>query len=246
MVHGLGSFAEWFKDYEKNYVIIGGTACDLLMTDAGDSFRATKDIDIVIVSEELDSAFGAHLWDYINSAGYEHRSSSKDRPIFYRFSNPKKSDYPVMIELFSRRAPGFILPDDAILTPLTIDDYISSLSAILLDDEYYNFLKSGVVLVDGVPVLDAPYMIPFKAKAWLDLTKKKASGGQADSRDIKKHKNDICRLMGLLTPEINIKLPEKIRSDLQLYLDSVGEERIEIDRMKTTYMLSTSGTGKND
>jgi hypothetical protein len=48
---------------------------------------------------------------------------------------------------------------------LTIDDDISSLSAILLDEEYYDFLKSGVVVVEGVPVLDAPYMIPFKAKA---------------------------------------------------------------------------------
>jgi hypothetical protein len=135
MVQGLGSFAEWFKGYEKNYVIIGGTACDLLMTEIGVGFRATKDIDIVIVAEELDSSFGTHLWDYIISAGYENRSNSKDRTIFYRFSNPKSSDYPVMIELFSRRAPGFILSEDTILTPLTIDDDISSLSAILLDEE---------------------------------------------------------------------------------------------------------------
>lgn len=32
-----------------------------------------------------------------------------------------------------------------VLTPLPIDEDISSLSAILLDDDYYEFLKQGKV-----------------------------------------------------------------------------------------------------
>ena len=55
-----------------------------------------------------------------------------------------------------------------------MDEDISSLSAILLDDDYYEFLKQGKVTVDGVTVLDAAYLIPFKAKAWMDLTDRKA------------------------------------------------------------------------
>jgi len=31
MVRGIDSFREWFSGYESNYVVIGGTACDLLM-----------------------------------------------------------------------------------------------------------------------------------------------------------------------------------------------------------------------
>lgn len=31
MAHGLKSFKDWFKGYEQNYVVIGGTACELLM-----------------------------------------------------------------------------------------------------------------------------------------------------------------------------------------------------------------------
>lgn len=34
MVRGIDGFREWFRGYEEQYTIIGGTACDLLMTDA--------------------------------------------------------------------------------------------------------------------------------------------------------------------------------------------------------------------
>jgi len=48
MVSGINSFKEWFRGYESNYVIIGGTACDLLMGEAGEEFRVTRDIFSVI------------------------------------------------------------------------------------------------------------------------------------------------------------------------------------------------------
>lgn len=38
MVTGLKSFQEWFQGYEEQYTIIGGTACDLLMSDEGLEF----------------------------------------------------------------------------------------------------------------------------------------------------------------------------------------------------------------
>ncbi len=33
MIRGFQSFKEWFMGYEQCYTIIGGTACDLLMSD---------------------------------------------------------------------------------------------------------------------------------------------------------------------------------------------------------------------
>ena len=53
MVTGLKSFQERFKGYEQQYTIIGGTACDLLMSDEGLDFRATKDIDLVLIIEAV-------------------------------------------------------------------------------------------------------------------------------------------------------------------------------------------------
>ena len=47
MVIGFTKFKEKFQGFENQYVLIGGTACDLLMENEELSFRATKDIDIV-------------------------------------------------------------------------------------------------------------------------------------------------------------------------------------------------------
>ena len=57
MVRGLDSFKDWFRGYKEQYVIIGGTACDLLMSDSGLGFRATKDIDLVLIVEAIDAGF---------------------------------------------------------------------------------------------------------------------------------------------------------------------------------------------
>lgn len=64
MVTGIESFKEWFKGNESQYAIIGGTACDILMTEEGLDFRATKDIDLVLIIEAVDAAFGRKFWDY--------------------------------------------------------------------------------------------------------------------------------------------------------------------------------------
>ena len=116
-------------------------------------FRATKDIDLVLIIEAVDVAFGRKFWDYVKQAGYEHCNKSSGVPQFYRFSHPTSNRYPAMIELFTRKLDAIQLPDDAVLTPLPMDEDVSSLSAILLDDDYYEFLKQGKVTVDGVTVL---------------------------------------------------------------------------------------------
>ena len=87
-----------------------------------------------------------------------------------------------MIEIFSRNPDFIILEDDAVLTPLLIDDEISSLSAILLNEAYYELLKTGQKMVDGIPVLSPTCLIPFKAKAWLDLKERKLNGDQVGSK----------------------------------------------------------------
>ncbi len=43
MVAGMDSFIKKFSDYTDCYTIIGGAACDILMSDADTPFRATKD-----------------------------------------------------------------------------------------------------------------------------------------------------------------------------------------------------------
>ena len=101
MIRGIESFIDWFRGYEDYYAIIGGTACDLLMTDGGLDFRATKDIDLVLIVEAVNAEFGKRFWEYVVSAGYRHRNKSTGVPQFYRLTDPQTREYPTMIELFN-------------------------------------------------------------------------------------------------------------------------------------------------
>ena len=232
MVLGIERFREWFRGYEDHYAIIGGTACDLLMAEEGLAFRGTKDIDLVLIVEAISPEFGRRFWEFVRNAGYEHCNKSTGQPQFYRFTQPKASEYPFMIELFSRKVDAIELPEEAVLTPLPMDEDVSSLSAILLDEDYYQLLRSGTVIVDGVTVLGAAYLIPFKAKAWLDLTARKANGENVDSKNIRKHKNDVFRLSALLTPGKTIPVNQTVWDDLQAFFAAMQDEDVDTKQLK--------------
>ena len=232
MVKGIDSFRQWFQGFEGQYVIIGGTAGDLLMGEAGLDFRATKDIDLVLLIEALTPKFGKRFWEYVVAGQYKHRNNSTGVQEFYRFSKPAQVGYPEMIELFSRRPADFSLPPEAKLSPLPMDESISSLSAILLDDEYYKLLQNGTIVVDGIRILDAAHLILFKAKAWIDLTSRNQIDGSVDSRHIKKHKNDVFRLAALLTPEQKITVSGSVWNDLMQFIESMREEDVELKQIK--------------
>lgn len=48
-VEGLQEFQQHMQEAAGSYALIGGTACDILLAEAGLSFRATHDFDVVIV-----------------------------------------------------------------------------------------------------------------------------------------------------------------------------------------------------
>lgn len=50
-VYGLDRFSEYMKGFEDCYAIIGGTACDIVLSNADLDFRATKDIDVILLIE---------------------------------------------------------------------------------------------------------------------------------------------------------------------------------------------------
>jgi hypothetical protein len=224
----MQSFKEWFADYSDNFVIIGGAACSLIMEAENTDFRLTKDVDVVLLVEALNKDFGKRLWDYVQAAGYEHRQASTGKPQFYRFNRPNSSRYPEMIELFSRHVDGLALPDGAKITPIPIGEDISSLSAILLNDDYYYFLRDGIRKVDGLPILDELHLIPFKAKAWLELTESRNKGGRVDSADIRKHRRDVYRLCDILPPGFKMRLPDAVSLDLERYIISVQEPHVSL------------------
>lgn len=137
-----------------------------------------------------------------------------------------------MLELFARTKIG--LRDQELgLTPLHIDDGVSSISAILLDEEYYRMLVETRTTVDGVTVPSAEALIPFKAKAWLDLSAIRTNGQHVDEKNIRKHRRDVCRLATLLTGDETPTLSDAIRADTQHFMevyesDPVGPKSLKL------------------
>ena len=223
MVRGLEKFITHFKGMEDNYVLIGGSACDLWLNNHGLSFRATKDIDMVIIVEALHPGFVRVFWDFIHQGKYKSLSQTSKKPKFYRFKNPEDREFPEMIELLSRNQLD--LPEEIHLTPIPVDDNISSLSAILLNDDYYELVTEEKIIIEGTPTIPPQCLIPLKAKAHLDLTKRKRNGDPTVKKtDIKKHRNDIFRLMPSIAQDASFNLPVRILSDVKEFLATLPPE----------------------
>lgn len=216
MVRGLSKFREYFSDYPDSYILIGGCACDLNLEQAALEYRTTRDLDIVLCAEEHDRDFFQVFWRFVKDGRFKWEKSSGEK-TFYRFHSPGSEGFPSMLELFSRRLDELELSGDAHLTPIPVDDEISSLSAILLDDDYYHFLRNNRIVRAGLSVASPAALIVLKAKAWMDLNLRRQNGEPVDSHNIRKHKGDIARLVQLL-PEEPLELPPNIRSDMKDFL----------------------------
>lgn len=112
--------------------------------------------------------------------------------------------------------------------PLHIDDAVSSLSAILLNDDYYHFLLDGRTEKDGISILDAEHIIPLKMKAWLDLKSKKEQGIHVNSRDLRKHRLDVFRLYPLVREEQEIYAPGSVIEDIHDFILQMRETEMRL------------------
>lgn len=222
-VRGLTRFRERLSGLEDYYVLIGGAASILVMGEAELQFRATHDLDIVLCVEALDERFFREFWTFVRDAGYTQREGTSGPRKYYRFQNPTDDEYPKMLELFSRLPDGLDVPEDVHLTPIPSDSDVSSLSAILLEGTYYAWVMDGRRKVDGIQVVGAEYLIPLKARAYLDLSERKQSGEQVDQRSVNKHRSDIVRLATLLTQApLADEVPEAVREDIRRFVEGFG------------------------
>ena len=109
------------------------------------------------------------------------------------------------------------------ITPIPMDELISSLSAILLDEDYYQFVLSGRKIKHGMPSwVGEDRLIPLKAIAWMEMNARVLQGETIDSRKITKHLSDIVQLSALFAPSHSIELPEKIKTDLHAFIKAVA------------------------
>src|SRR5690606_25556604 len=94
--------------------------------------------------EALSSEFVQVFWQFIKDGNYQRREHSADDRKYYRFMDPEDREFPQQIELFSRNPDLLDLDPESHLTPIPVDDDLSSLSAILLDERLLRSSSTGI------------------------------------------------------------------------------------------------------
>ncbi|MGL4410582.1 MAG: hypothetical protein ACRCTF_00360 [Bacteroidales bacterium] len=241
MMKGIDKIKEYLGEFKSNYVIIGGTAANLNLELQSQRGRVTKDIDMIVICEAINADYVESFWQFIKSGGYQlwqvKNDEGESRSCFYRFINPTDENYPEYIELFSRKPDAINLPEDAHLVHIPTDEYLSSFSAILMDDDYYNYAISHSVEISGVMSLDVPSLLALKAKAYLNNRQRKLDGAHVQSDDINKHKKDIYRLSFIINEGDSFEVPNSIAVDLNRFCELLLEEPINAQAL-SKYMAA--------
>lgn len=248
IANGIEAFRDAVTSHDDEYVLIGGGACRILFDAAGEPFRMTKDLDIIVLTDVGGgSGFTSDFWAFIKQNGYECWKQAEGACAYYRFNLPKDSprllQAPEQIELFARH-PDFALEDEgSVIAPLHFDEGISSLLAIILDDGYYEFIRSHVTIAGGVPLLMPLHIIPLKMRAHIDLNQKHQEGRHVNEKDLTKHRNDVAKLSRLLAPDDVLPLQVQMREDAELFLaDFEQYVRRETSRKKRRQLVEALET----
>ncbi|SNL91577.1 Uncharacterised protein [Streptococcus pneumoniae] len=142
-------FQETFADFQNYYVLIGGTATSIVLDSQGFKSRTTKDYDMVIIDEVKNKEFYTTLNHFLELGEYQ-GSQKDEKAQLFRFTTTNP-EFPSMIELFSI-LPEYSLKKDGREIPLHFDQD-ASLSALLLDEDYYNILVHEKETIQGYSVL---------------------------------------------------------------------------------------------
>jgi hypothetical protein len=65
----------------------------------------------------------------------------------------------------------------------------------------------------------------------MDLSDRKVAGENVDSKDVKKHRNDIFRLFAIVDPDFAADVPEQVKNDLIEFIERVRSEEIDMKQM---------------
>lgn len=214
MIKGIEKFREAFKDFSDNYVIIGGTACDAALTDTIMLPRATDDIDMILIVEKMTTEFANTFWNFIRDGEYKNgkRKRGKEKsPAYelYRFDNGKEG-YPVKIELLSHHSDLLGEPSGFHLEPIPTGEDVYSLSAIMMDDVYYRLTIDNSYVKNDIRYASSIALICLKTKAYLNLLNERKAGKQVNTKDIKKHRTDVLKLVATTAFDEDISVEKDV------------------------------------
>jgi hypothetical protein len=192
-----------------------------------------------VVIDRLTDEFVTAIWRFVKDGNYKpgKRTSKQGQSVYalYRFILQDDSlDYPKKIEILSRHSDLLGEPSDFHIGPIP-DDENHSLSAIIMDDDFYDFTFHQANEEDGLMVANNLALIVLKMNAYLNLLAERAAGHQVNSDDIKKHRSDVLKLVAAgIYPE-PVKVKAKFMSVLNDFLSEVPQHKQSLkDALGTT------------
>lgn len=189
--------------------------------------RATDDIDMILVIEKMTPEFGQRFWEFIDEGKYENlqRKREDKEPVteLFRFLEPKNG-FPVQIELLSKYPDVLGVPTGFHLTPIPVGEEIPSLSAILLDEEYYRHTIDSSIIEEGICIANPLSLLYLKVKAFLNLTEEKKINPNVRSADIKKHRDDVFKLLAMrIDPFTPVELSATMKDEVSVFINTMEE-----------------------
>lgn len=154
---------------------------------------------------------------YITEGKYDIQVGEKDQYKYYRFNNPKIENFAKEIELFASNENELELDEGQRILPIDPEEGLYSLSAIMLDPEYFEMIKSNINKSGEAPCTNTQATIMLKMSAFYDLRSR-------EDRKWRKHRRDILKLSLLLTGEEEIKLTGRMKEDFNSFIQHLEEE----------------------
>jgi hypothetical protein len=112
-----------------------------------------------------------------------------------------------------------------------------------MDDDYYRLVLDNREIVGDVPCVKPAGLILLKARAWTDLSQRRAAGEPIDERDVLKHRNDVFRLAVLLRRADQMVVAPQVRSHLDMLLDSLPADSPDWKRVEQASGLGRAWPG---
>lgn len=214
---GLSHFQDYCKDLDDNYVVVGGFATIMLLDKELEGHgKATFDIDLVLLTNS-SVEMAQRIKSYITEGEYKIQVGEKDQYKYYRFIEPQKENFAKEIELFASNENELDLTDSQRIIPVDPEEGLYSLSAIMLDPEYFNMIKNNVDKSGQAPCTNTQATIMLKMSAFYDLKNR-------GEDKWKKHRRDILKLALLLTGEERIELIGRMKQDFDSFITHLDEE----------------------
>ncbi|MFA6145028.1 MAG: hypothetical protein WCW84_11955 [Sulfurimonas sp.] len=223
---GLSHFQQYCKDLEEMYVVVGGFATVMLLDEGlGDGHgKATHDIDLVLLTTS-SIEMSQRIKQYVQEGKYEIQKGNKDQYHYYRFVKPEIEGFAKEIELFASNENDLKLDDSQRIIPIDPEEGLYSLSAIMLDPEYFEMIKNNVTMSVVAPCTNTQATIMLKMSAFFDLNAR-------NDNKWKKHRQDILKLSLLLTGEERLQMTGRMVEDFESFMTHL-EKDVDQKMIKT-------------